>query len=397
MSSRFSRREWLASAAGLFAAVAPTVAGAKRRKKAKMPKGQDWFPVPFFSAAGDSYRELGFKIGNHFRERIQKSHRDRREWVDKLAAFVSADPKTRRDPFLNALREEMPRLVEEMEGLAQGSGISFDRLFTVALNPELSAMMRQKSSDKECTTVAVASGDQLWIGHNEDGSCAYADDMYLLDITWPTGLRSWCFCYPGYLPGNGPSVNSAGMAQTVNFIGAKSWQPGIPRYAIDRAVMEAETLDQALSIATHPRRAYSQHHVLLSTSENKIIGVETSADRSAVHEVSGLYVHANHYVLPEMKAVPEFDLYQGTSQPRQQIAEEWANSVSDPAKLTPEDLHSILSSHQNYPLSICRHPEPKFTGCTLGSTLLLAREKTLRFYAHQPCQRVFQDIPWPEA
>jgi hypothetical protein len=185
------------------------------------------------------------------------------------------------------------------------------------------------------------------------------------------------------------------MAQTVNYIGSRGVRPGIPRYAIDRAIVEAKSLDEALKLATHPKRAYSQHHYLLSRTENKIFSVETDVARVSVEEVSGIAVHANHFVHESMKEVPQIAAYQGSSRPRQVAADEWRAGIADPAAVTEGDLLALLTSHKNRPLSICRHPDPKIAGCTLGSAIIRAEAGICDLYEREPCQGVHRFFEWP--
>jgi hypothetical protein len=269
-------------------------------------------------------------------------------------------------------------------------------LLAACLNPELSTLMKGVTFYEDCTTVAVNAGGRLWVGHNEDGSCAYRDCMYLLDITYPDHSRSLCLSYPGYWPGNAPSVNSHGLVQTVNYIAGKTLKPGVPRYALDRAIMEAKTMDEAVAIATHPRRAYSQHHLLVSTAEKKIVSVETAVEKTSVLPVSGIFVHANHFVHPAMRDVPQFPIQKGSSVPRQQAAEQWRDAHPDPDRLTPENLRLILADHDLEPLSICRHQNPDLPGCTLAAIVVQAEARAVTFYDGPACHNHRREYPWPK-
>jgi len=351
---------------------------------------------PLLRVAGKTYREIGGTIGAYFSDRIRGGIEARRPWVEKIEAFVAADRPARYDCFLAAVRDEFPHLIEEMQGCAEGAGVPFDRMFTIALTPELGAMMRVAETAKECTTVALAAGDKLWIAHNEDGASAYREFMYLLDVRWPSGMRSWSFCYPGILPGNGPSVNSAGMAQTVNFIAAAAVRSGVPRYVLDRAGIEARSLDEALKIAAHPRRSYSQHHIFLSRNEKKMVSVEVTNDRQSVVEIAGVYVHANHLIHEQMKDLPQIIGRPDTSRPRQAVADSWAAAVKDPAALQSSDLLGLLQSHQNAPLSICRHPAPGIIGSTLGTVVIRGNERKVDFYDLEPCGGRGREVEWPQ-
>ncbi len=352
--------------------------------------------MPLFKVSGGSYGEIAYAIGRAAGERIRAAFAARREWVEKLVAFGEADPKTRLQPFVNALREVLPHLEDELRGLGEGAGVPFNQVLAAFLNPELSALMKQRAAPPDgCTTLGVNAPGKLWVGHNEDGSSAYRDHMYQLEIAWPSGVRSWCFSYPGYLPGNGPSVNSAGIMQTVNFIGGCEVRPGLPRYAIDRAIMEARSIEEATALATHPLSAYSQHHLIVSAEENRMVSIETSAERHSIIEVGGVFTHANHFLHPAMEAAPQLDLYKGSSLSRQMAADRWKAGVAGPDALRPADIVAALSSHEGAPLSICRHPASGLTGSTLGAVMVRAEGREIAFYAHEPCGGIAAAVSWP--
>ncbi len=350
------------------------------------------FAVPSAKIKAGSYGEVGRRIGRRFQDRIRECFRARGRWVEGLESFMLEDPATRRNPFIEALSEDMPELLEELEGISQGSGVPFDKVFAACINPELSALKKTVTHEDDCTSVALCAGDKLWIAHNEDGSCACLDHMYLLDIEWPSGARAWCFSYPGYWPGNGPSLNSAGLAQTVNYIGSKKVRQGLPRYALDRAILEAPDMEAAQEIACHPRRAYSQHHYLLSKKEHRILSVETAADACSVKQVKGIDVHANHFVHPEMEVKKQFALYKAGSLPRYKTACKLAEKLGPAEDIEQENLLSILSNHENYPLCICRHPVPSVNGCTLGAVIIEGEKGQGRFFAGPPCKKKETEI-----
>jgi hypothetical protein len=390
------RRTWLRVAA--VAAVLPWPAGAEKTEQGDKPGMKDGareFSFPVYQVSGATYGELGYRIGVAGRERILAGLASRKKWVDELASYAAADRSARLDPFLNAIRDEMPHLEDELKGIAEGCGLPFERLFSVCLNPELSAMRKTATYHQDCTTVAVNTAGKLWVAHNEDGSCKYLNGMYLLDITWPRGGKTLCLSYPGYWPGNGPMINSSGLFQTVNYIGSQAVKPGLPRYAIDRAILEAKNLGQAVALATHPKRSYSQHHLIASRREHKMVSIETAADKFSVLPVTGVFVHANHYVHPAMKDAPQFPTYKSSSLPRQKAADEWAADHPDPARLTPDDLVGLMSSHKYSPHPICRHSSSGASGCTLASVLVTAETKLIRMFEHAPCQRLSRDFPWP--
>ena len=356
-------------------------------------KNKGDFDIPLLKVSGKNYGEIGQRVGAEFKDRIALAYANRKKWIDRLVAFGEEDRASRIDPFVRAIKEEFPHIWEEIEGLALGSEWPLDHMVAVILNPELTAMMKAESAEEDCTTVAVASGEKLWIGHNEDGSCHYHDSMYMLDIGWPSGRRSLALSYPGYLPGNGPSINSA-VVQTLNYIGASEVKPGIPRYVIDRAVMEAEDLDHAIRLAVHPRRAYSQHHTIMGIKEKRIVSVESGPVGHSLLQVDGMYGHANHFVHPAMRDTAQIDTYGGSSGPRQEAADNWTKRT-DPDEVTEDDVMTFLRGHEQMPHSVCRHLEDNVPGCTLASIFIGLGSGTIRVYAGEPCGFRFRDFAWP--
>ncbi len=365
-----------------------------RGKRKSMDPEREGFPFPLFRVSGKDYREIGLAVGRRFEKEIGEAHEARKEWMDTLISFAMADRKTRLDPFLAAIREETPFVLAELEGMAQGAGVDLERALAMFLNPELSAMMKAVTYDEECTTVAALAGGRFIVGHNEDGSGAYYRGMYVLDVTWPSGVRSVSLTYPGYLPGNGPSANSAGLVQTVNYIGAAGVRPGLPRYAIDRAALEARNIGEAAALATHPRRAYSQHHLFASRKEGKMVSVETSRDDFSIIQIDGTFAHANHFIHPKMKDIKQIEGYRDRSEPRQKAADAWAESAA-PSVLTMDDVLRVLASAEDEEFPVCRPYVGPDKGCTLGAAIFDSSLDGVRLFAHEPSRGISMDAPWP--
>jgi len=346
----------------------------------------------FFSlveiSAQDNF-ELGEKIGRNFRHQIQLGIKRRKKWLAKLKNFAQEKPKERILPFLSSLKEHFPQYLDELKGIAHGAELDFNLLFILNLNPELGAMMR-KAKETNCSTIMVKAQDKILLGHNEDGSEKYLDLMFLLKARTPKG-EFLVLTYPGIIPGNGPGINNYGIIHTCNFIGSKNWQEGVPRYFIDRAMLEAKNMKQAIKTASHPARAYSQAHNLVSVSENRAVLVESSVNKVAVKEIKGVQIHTNHYLLKEMKQEEEFSLYKAGSLPRLKAIEKELKGLA-PNQLDLEKIHQALSIHHNYPFSPCRHPNRIIPGATLGSFLFSSSPKLVRYYYQAPCQNLFKDF-----
>ncbi len=350
-----------------------------------------FFPV--FEIGAQDYFELGQKIGARAKARVHSGLKRRKKWMADLKKFADADRRKRFDPFLAALKRNFPDYLDELKGIAQGAEVDFDLIFTLNLNPELSAMMRA-GREEDCSTVIAKTGDKILLGHNEDGSEQYLDLMFLLKAKTPAGKIFFALTYPGIIPGNGPGINNQGIIHTCNYIGGKKFQEGIPRYFIDRAMLEADSMDQAISFGSHPARAYSQAHNLVSISEKRAVMLESSVSKVAVKEVNGILPRTNHYILPEMRDEPEFASYQMNSLPRLKALEAELAGIS-PEQINAELILKSLSSHKNSPISPCRHKNKAVPGATLGTFIFDSAKTEFQFFYQSPCKDLVQKFPRP--
>jgi len=229
--------------------------------------------------------------------------------------------------------------------------------------------------------------DAIVIGSGLGG---LATASLLAKVTVPSGLTFISFMYPGLLPGNGPGFNSRGIVQTTNYIQPQSAHSGVPRYLIGRAVLEAESLDQAVKIATVTPRAFPWHHNLASLPEARSLSLETYPGRRSVHEVKDLMVHTNHLLHPEMTVASagEQDVPYISSTTRYKVLTEKIAFQGPPQDA--DGMLELLCLHEGRPYSPCRHPEGDIHGITLGTAVFEAPDLAMTLYHGNPCLGVKQ-------
>jgi hypothetical protein len=390
-----SRREFLSRASGALAAVALSALGCRSPESREEPAAR----FPILEASG-SPREIGLAIGRRFGEQIREGLRRRSAWFEELRRFMEQDRASRYEPFLAAGKTHFPEVMEELRGWSEGSGVPFDDLMTLNLKAELAAMMHGESSELSgCSTIVLSHGERRIIAHNEDGHGAYHDLMFLVRVSQPGKPGFLCLTYPGILCGNGPAVNEAGIVLTTNYIASLEVRPGVPRYLISRAILEATSLDEAVDIATHPRRAFAFHYNLGSSAQGRVLSVETTAERSAVHEVEGLYMHTNHLLLPGIFESPQDREYvESSSMSRYRVLRAGVRRLHERLDdIQGMELVELLSSHESapyspcrhpsgeVPYSPCRHPSGEIGGATLGNALFDLGSRSLLLTHSNPC------------
>jgi predicted choloylglycine hydrolase len=393
--SRLTRREMMKQAAIIMGVASSPLSGLSGKKNKSMkgdaitaPSDDRSFPYLEFTAP--TYFDLGETIGKTFARQIQLGLTRRESWIKKLKEFAEGDMEGRYNGFIRELEEHFPQYLEELKGQAQGAEVPFMDLMVLNLNPEFSALMRNPERILNCSTVMARGADRVMLAHNEDGADAYRDICYILKIKAPSNVTFLCMSYPGIIQGMAPGFNDQGIAHTCNFIGAKEVRIGVPRYFIDRAMLEARSLDEAIKTASHKRRSYSQNHNLVSYKDKRALMIETAPSKYQVKDISGIAVHANHFVMDEMKEVPEFMLNVAASTPRYNILKQEAEKIPDQDMPAADQLVSILATHRGKPFCPCRHPSQTGPGCTLGTALFDTSNNYMKLYKNNPCENKYK-------
>jgi isopenicillin-N N-acyltransferase-like protein len=292
----------------------------------------------------------------------------------------------------------------ELEGWAEGSGVPFEDLMVLNVKSEMYELLHQHTSQARklddpqpgCSTVVLVTPERLVHIHNEDGYDAYADLMFMLKVVPDEGAPYLTLSYPGILPGNAPAINANGLVQTTNFIGSREVKMGVGRYFLDRMILEARDIDEALRWATHPERAFAFHHVFSSIGEKKSVAVEVTSSKKEVVPIEGLFFHTNHLVFETMKEEEQDEEYVSSSSiNRYEVIDAWTKTIEDPLALKRDDLLVPVSSHERKPYSPCRHPEGDVRGFTLATAVFEAPAATMRVSKSQPCIERWMEYEMP--
>ena len=329
-------------------------------------------------AAGNHY-DMGFAVG-------RAAWRQLRDAVNSYKAVLQGEgwsgPWRLPPDYLQAAREAFPHLVEELEGLAAGAGLSFNELFFLnsleeALDP---------AAPPACTGVALAAQGSAFLGHNED--------WYYRDSRWVIVYRARPKGKPSFITVTvapflaAVGMNEAGLAQGVNSLSSTDNGPGIPRAFLPRAVLEAESIEQAIAMATPPHRAGGYNH-LLASRDGRIGCLETSARAHCYAPAERLAYHTNHYLAPEMLHL-EHEAGPGSLKRLERLKElsEDLAASSDPEQA----IARALQDHLNAPHSICRHPEddgPAAEG-TIFSVIFNLRQLSAAIAMGNPCANRYE-------
>ncbi|MBE0648859.1 MAG: hypothetical protein IH596_13900 [Bacteroidales bacterium] len=344
----------------------------------------------YLEASGTHY-EVGKQIGSYYKSEINAAQLGVKDLLVTINGIVQSAPDVFYQPFLNAAENVFPDYVDELKGMADGSGISFQQLFTTNLMMEIIYLYYELSGKKTpiipgnlgCSTVAYAKNGKLFLGHNEDLFTCFINSMYVVKISIPGKPQFVGLNYPGILPGMPPCMNEAGIVQTGNDICGQHIEPSVPMVFHFRSAMDASSLSDAISRVTIPERARTMTHNLGSFLENKIVCVEAAPSKHEQHEVDNFFVHTNHFILPEMT---DIQLDEGTlpsSISRFDVLTAEAGPYSDnPSAVSGGLLTGFLSSHEGE-YSPCVHDHGGAS--TLGHAVFDFQNKNLKMNYSNPC------------
>jgi len=351
---------------------------------AEAPRSTDFDGFPYIDASGTP-EEMGLAVGRATAARIRASIEGQREWFDRLRTFARAEPETRFTPYVRAIERHHPEIMSELRGLARGAEMPEEDLIIWNIQPELSAMMASERRTG-CSTIYWTDGTRLFLAHNEDGHAVYRDQMILLRLRPSEGPSITCLAYPGMIPGQVPAINSEGLIITTNYIATREVRPGLPRYVLGRAAVSCPTIDRAIEVATNTDRAFAFTMHLGSVRERRMTCLEIAPRAHATREISDVFFHTNHLVLPDMRALSQ-ELSDSTTS-RYEILTRAVADLPPAERVVEADLIRLLSSHEavHEPYSPCRHPEGGTRGRTLATALFDVSAGTFTLYEGNPCE-----------
>ena len=244
-------------------------------------------------------------------------------------------------PYIDAARGAAPSGAEEIEGIAEGAGISIEEAWLLNCIEEVADF-------EACTTIFhgrwLMHAEQWYAGHPAVGVViAHPDDGP--DFISPTGV--------GFLPAVG--LNSSGFAQGIDSLWARDDRVGVPRVVVSRESLGAPTLTEAIAAACMPGRAGGYAHTLVSATERVV--VETSA--TTEHVLRNTDVHTNHYLSPAPDVAPR---------PSKGSAARLARALEllrDSPPQTIDECAKLLGDHTGTPQSICLHENGRAAEATV--------------------------------
>ena len=270
-----------------------------------------------------------------------------------------------------------PEALEEMQGIADGAGLTRDDILAYA------ACMEVGRAAPGCTNVAVRTDEHGVVHYKSNDVGKESLGSYLFwDIRPDKGHPFICVSGPG-APWMGPGVNDTGLTFGGSSImnTDQDWERGIPTNLLQRYLLQycADVEEGIALCASTPVMNHGMNIMLTDPGANAVV-VERSATRMAVRRMENDAIWcANHYVTPEMQPVDNRANadFRANSEGRAALLAEL--TAAEPHTL--DQVKRIARAHAD-PVSMCQHGPMH----SVFGIIAIARERTLLASDGYPCQ-----------
>lgn len=302
---------------------------------------------PLIEVSGNAY-QMGYQHGDQAADLVQKYLL----WIERLTGQSRQSLAQNAMAFLPMMEQLSPAFVEEVRGLADGAGISFEEAVLCQARAEAARVHEGGCTAFALTGSATADGLPL-AGQNQDLEPEYGDVAILLHVKPTDGRpRALIFTFAGQLGYSG--VNEYGLAHFANALYDFEWSIGIPHYPLKRVMLEQSSVKGCIELLKM-HRTCSAANAVICDGEGNIGDVEVRPEGIAPFDDahSDCRLHTNHYLTApfadyETHSLP--DSCPRLDRIRVLVRENWG-------KITVDTLKHILADHDGDPGGICRHGE----------------------------------------
>lgn len=311
--------------------------------------------------------EAGARGYQHGRTLLEDIGRFYERWIEAAvggsgASHAEDDYLRYASAHLPAARAYAPDLVEEVDGIAQGAGVAFEKVFALNCFDEVSchgpALL--KRSFHGCTAFAAAGRatrtGTTYIGQGWDIDAWYPPIIFRI-ATADGAPEALVFGHPAIIGGTG--INRHGLALVWNTLKSADARPGVPATFVVRKALQQPTLPSLVGAVINCHRANGLNFI--AGASYGAVDIEVSATRYSVSYSGTTLHHANHHEAPQLLqfeadhplAVPDTLIRSGRMK---QLLDEHFGTID------LDVCQQILRDHAGRPGSICRHLHDELPG-----------------------------------
>jgi hypothetical protein len=330
--------------------------------------------------SGSAY-ERGLQHGRELQPQIARSIA---LWRDDLHSEYKLDPDTLIGQFLAgtdfkpAIQRWTPDLLDEIRGIADGSGQTFDVIYAYNLPDEIWTFMDRREANR-CSAIGVAGATShpAYVAQNMDLETFRDGFQVVLHITeTPAMPEQLIFTSAGMIAPNGMNNRSVALAaNTVMELNASS--DGLPAAFVVRGVLRQVDGAAALTFVKSVKHASGGNYIIgvgdqvhdFEVSSRKVIEFRPAADGSIVY-------HTNHRLVnDDVKPALSPAWEQGLANSRTRYAALQARLWGRASDIDKRAIENTLRSKDSEQYPVCRPKKPGAFAFTFGATIMTLSDK----------------------
>lgn len=302
--------------------------------------------------------ERGYQHGSQVKGEIERVCQGYRKSFERKG-YTWEEAQQMAMEYVPYLEKEMPELLEEAKGIAEGAEVGL--AVVMVLNTRYELLKFKKGINyfehSECTCFAVtaeATAKQETIGgQNWDNAPFIGENLYVLHLDEENGTRIVGLSEPAQLLRNGMnshgiSVNCSTLLTTKDVRGI-----AIPTNFMRRRLMQCKSMEEAKKLLDDFKPCISINYVLASASGEVIVYETTPQENFKIHPARGIVTQGN-----DMKAEPTIERFIPADRDHQHhfrgqrleyLLQKKAGS------LTGLTIQEALRDHYGHPASVCNH------------------------------------------
>lgn len=351
--------------------------------------------LPFLRLSGPPRAQ-----GRQHGETLRKSISDvRHRWRESLTQRFGVHPDSFLEAFLAktrfvaAMRYWTPALLEEIEGIAEGSGRSLPETFGFQFMDEEwwfgAKHYRQPSAEaNHCSIIASRGreGQAPILAQNMDLRAYLDGGQAVISTARNGGPRTTVMTICGMIGLCG--ANEAGVGVAVNTL----WQlpsaaDGLPVACVMREILEQPDLAAAAKWICQPRHASGQHYLIGDPEGFASFEASATMVSNIPWKDSPVFVHTNH----PLAAPPNERLRRAEEDSRGRYSALCTSMGANSPTL--DEVKAALSSRERpYPISVRPSPDATSTMTFASIVMELTRPPTIQLASGPPCTNAYFPI-----
>jgi len=354
---------------------------------------------PVYTIGGDA-RTRGEQCGELARAEIAVSVESYRRLFQCYACLEWDEVLRRAAMFIPAVEAYDSEIMDEIRGIAEGSGRGVEEIMAINVRTELMYGISRPST--ECTAIvalppATADGHVL-VGQNWDWHPSQKEASVILQVR-QEGRPNVVILTEAGLVGK-MSMTAAGLGLCVNLLVCDQDRCAckVPMHVLLRGMANAETMGDAIAAVGKAGRSSSANFVIVH-EEGEAIDVEAAPDDyDCVNPEDGVLIHTNHFTSLRLRVKDR----QKAEAPHTLIRMQRAEKLVRPrvGEISVETFKEAFRDHFNYPDSICRHPDPRDAEHlhreSVASVIMDLTEKRMLVSWGPPCTNPYREYTFRE-